>query len=229
MLPLPDGTPLLGHTIDALFSTGVVDEVTVVTGYRQDVILDYLESRSFANQVSAVFNPHYASRGPVWSIASAFAVTSAEIAIFNGDTYFERSAITEMAEILATSRGGSHLFGSVPQSYEADDIKVCASHGKLVTAGKHIDPAYSVMKSAGVFAATTPLATRAFMTHVEDIVTGRKPEPKTWHECLGQIAGKIPIEIHRVPLGSWHEIDCPEDLAELTDVVSAAREMRAFA
>jgi len=108
MLTLPNGKPLLGHTIDSLFSTGAVDEVTVVTGYRQNAILEYLGGRSFAGQVSVIFNPHHHSHGPVWSIASAFAQPSSEIAILNGDTYFDHAAIAEMADVWTTTRAGSH-------------------------------------------------------------------------------------------------------------------------
>jgi len=85
------------------------------------------------------------------------------------------------------------------------------------------------MKSAGVFVSTEPLATRLFVAHVEDIVSGRRAEPRTWHECLDQISGLIPIEIQLIPLGSWHEIDCPEDLAELSNIISAARDLRTLA
>ncbi len=222
MIPLPDGQPLLGHTLSLLVKDPLVGDIIIVGGYEYDVLRCYVETQ-WNGRCQTVFNPDYAVKGPVYSVLRGLeqCPVGGFVAIMNGDTWFSRSALGRVTSMTADAVGATLLFGLRATELAADDIKILADEDRIQRVGKGIDGAQMISAGCCLLPPRAIARLRRILTFIE---SGHHQEVETWHEALNHLleSGET-IEFRSLPRDEWQEIDDEGDLAKLAHRMSVCR------
>ena len=127
---------MLDRQLDTLAANGV-DEVVVVTGFRDDQIEASLAQRVGGPRVRTVFNPFYKVADNLGSLFVAREELAGDVLVWNGDTLVSDEL---MARVLA-NRGQDGICVTIDRKdrYDDDDMKVIAADdGRLRAIGKRI-------------------------------------------------------------------------------------------
>jgi len=154
--PLTDTTPkcllkvgercLLQRAFDALLQNGF-REFVIVTGYRQQQIVDFLESRYPALEITFVYNEKYASTNNIYSLWLTRPYADKEdILLLDSDILFDPQLVAGLlgygrADALALNR---HALGE-------EEIKVIADdEGKVLEISKTCSISRAIGESIGI-------------------------------------------------------------------------------
>jgi choline kinase len=212
LVPLASGVPLLVETLLSARASGLVDSATVVTGYLAESVEAEVTRRIPNGFVDAVFNPFFATAGPlgsVWAVRNL--LRQADTLLANGDTLFTPTVFEELTE---RPEGLSLVYSQRPVS--PDDVKVVVGcDGRLEQVGKDIPPASAHGASAGLLVIRGRTARDSFVGCLEELMrNGRGSAPGAiWHNIVNELSGRGGgVSVVQVPAEAWHEVDTPSDL-----------------
>ena len=154
--PLTDSVPkcllkigdrcLLERAFDALIQNGVNDFI-VVTGYRQQQIVDFLNSNYPAQTIEFVYNEDYATTNNIYSLwlATPF-VGNEDVLLLDSDIVFDPQII----EVLLQS-GKQNVLALNKHELGEEEIKVIAGEdGKVLEISKVCSIADAIGESIGI-------------------------------------------------------------------------------
>lgn len=137
---------LLERTMDALISNNI-KEFIIVTGYRQQQIIDFLQKRYPLQNITFIYNERYASTNNIYSLwLTAPQTTKEDILLLDSDILFDPKVITELlqsekADTLAVNK---HKLGE-------EEIKVIAdAEGKIIEISKTCSISQAMGESIGI-------------------------------------------------------------------------------
>ena len=137
---------LLERTMDALISNNI-KEFIIVTGYRQQQIIDFLQKRYPLQNITFIYNGRYASTNNIYSLwLTAPQTTKEDILLLDSDILFDPKVITELlqsekADTLAVNK---HKLGE-------EEIKVIAdAEGKIIEISKTCSISQAMGESIGI-------------------------------------------------------------------------------
>ncbi|MEO5578790.1 MAG: phosphocholine cytidylyltransferase family protein, partial [Sphingomicrobium sp.] len=129
------GKSLLDWQLDTLAANGV-DEVVIVTGFRDDQIEACLARRSGGPEVRAVFNPFFKVADNLGSLYLVRGELTGDCLVWNGDTLVSKAL---MARVVSNETQGICVTIDRKDAYDDDDMKVIADDdGRLRAIGKRI-------------------------------------------------------------------------------------------
>ena len=151
--PLTDTTPkcllkigkrcLLERAFDALIQNGF-DEFIIVTGYRQQQIVDFLQARYPVQNITFIYNDRYESTNNIYSLWLTRSYTDGqEILLLDSDIVFDPQIVEKLLhsdkdDILALNRhelGAEEIKVIVDDAQKVVEIsKVCSISERLIWA-----------------------------------------------------------------------------------------------
>jgi len=207
------GRTLLDRQLDTLAANGV-EQVTVVTGFRDDQIEAALQRRRSAGEgpeVRTLFNPFYKVADNTGSLYMAREALTGDTLVWNGDTMVSRAL---MARVVANDRPGICVtIDRKDEGYDADDMKVVEDGGRLRAIGKRLAPEDGVnAESIGLLAFRGNGAAR-FRRAIEEAM--RSPEGTSiWYlRVIHHLAQESDVWTLDISGEQWGEVDFPEDVA----------------
>jgi choline kinase len=154
--PLTDTTPkcllkvgdktILEMTIDNVLKNGI-DEFIMVTGYRENMIKDYIERRFPDLKIKYLTNTDYENNNNSYSLWMTKDYVSEDCILLDSDILFDYRIIEKLIksgknDCLAVNR--NHQLGE-------EEIKLIVdSSNKIIHIGKHLNPAESYGESIGI-------------------------------------------------------------------------------
>jgi choline kinase len=203
------GRTLLDWQLDMLAANGV-EEVTVVTGFRDDQVAAALARRTGGPRVTTRFNPFYKvadNLGTVWIAREDF---TGDCLVLNGDTLVSREIV---ARVLSAGLPGIAVtVDEKDGEYDEDDMKVVRDgDGRLRRIGKRLGDAPVNAESIGMIVFRGDGAAR-FVAAVDAMM--RTPQGTTnWYlKVIDAIAAESRVETVSIRGLRWGEVDFPEDL-----------------
>ncbi len=213
------GRTLLDRQLDTLALNGV-EQVTVVTGFRDDQIEAALERRRQAGEgpeVRTLFNPFFKVADNTGSLYMAREALAGDTLVWNGDTMVSPAL---MAKVVANDRQGIAVtIDRKPGGYDSDDMKVVEEGGRLLAIGKRLAPSDGVnAESIGLLAFRGGGAER-FRTAIEAAM--RSPEgTQIWYlRVIHHLAQQGDVWTLDISGEGWGEVDFPEDVAAAEELV----------
>ncbi len=215
------GRPLLDRALAALEAAGFA-EVVIVTGYREDVLQDFLAARAQRHgathgmRVTCVRNPEYARTNNAYSLWSAREAVPGGFVLLDGDLLFEPGVLRKL---LATA-GEAALAVERRAGLGDEEMKVLLGPDVSVAAvNKTMDPSAAIGESIGV-ARFSAMAARALWDCLgAQIEQGQR---NVYYELAFEelIADGWRFEVADVTGLACTEIDTPADL-EAAHVLAA--------
>lgn len=219
MVPLA-GRPLLARQLDALDRAGL-DRVTLVVGYRADVVRDAFPGRAFRD------NPDYATTNMVHSLMCARDILTAgdDVLVAYSDIVYEPGVVRALAAApsapmrIASNRAWERCWGArlARPLDDAETFKVDPDGRVLELGRKAIDPADVQGQYMGLFVLRADVAAglpaRYDAWSDGDRFEGR-PKRAMFMTALLQHLIDEGVDARAVPVdGGWLEVDTTEDLA----------------
>jgi choline kinase len=209
------GKSLLDWQLDTLAANGV-DEVVVVTGFRDDQIEAVLARRSGGPNVRTVFNPFFKVADNLGSLYMVRGELTGDCLVWNGDTLVSKAL---MARVVGNAgRDGICVTIDRKADYDEDDMKVVASDdGRLRAIGKRIKDGVNA-ESIGLLAFRGGGAER-FAAAIDGAM--RTPEGTTiWYlRVIHHLAQNSEVWTLDISGEEWGEVDFPEDVAPADEMV----------
>ena len=203
------GRALLDRQLDALVANGI-DEVVVVTGFRDDQIETALARRNGGPHVRTVFNPFYKVADNLGSLFVARHELAGDVLVWNGDTLVSDEL---MGRVLA-NRGQDGICVTIDRKdrYDEDDMKVItAEDGRLRAIGKRIATGVNA-ESIGLLAFRGDGAAR-FRSAIERAMRTTEGTTIWYLRVIHHLAQNGEVWTYNIAGEQWGEVDFPEDLA----------------
>ena len=202
------GRSLLDRQLDTLAANGV-DEVVVVTGFRDDQIEASLARRSGGPRVRTIFNPFYKVADNLGSLFVARHELAGDVLVWNGDTLVSEEL---MRRVLANRQPGICVTIDRKDGYDQDDMKVIAAgDGRLRAIGKRIAEGVNA-ESIGLLAFRGDGAAR-FRSAIERAMRTAEGTTIWYLRVIHHLAQNGEVWTYDISGEQWGEVDFPEDLA----------------
>jgi len=199
------GRTLLEWQLDALRAGGVRD-VTVVTGFRSDLVDDVIAARGDAG-VRTLFNPFYHVAENVGSVWMARERMGDDFLILNGDTLIA----PEIVERVMLADAPITVTIDEKPDYDEDDMKVVRSGDRLVRIGKVLDGHVPDAESIG-FLAFRGAGARTFVETVDTIMHDPIGVTSWYLKVIDRIAPAGIVSTRTIKGLDWAEVDYPADV-----------------
>ena len=209
------GRSLLDRQLDTLAVNGV-DEVVVVTGFRDDQIEKALAARSGGPRVRTVFNPFYKVADNLGSLFLVKDELQGDCLVWNGDTLVSKAL---MGRVVGNERSGICVTVDRKDRYDDDDMKVIRDEdsGRLRAIGKRIAEGVNA-ESIGLLAFRDGGAER----FAEAIGKAMRTSEGTtiWYlRVIHHLAQNGEVWTLDINGEEWGEVDFPEDVASAQRLV----------
>jgi choline kinase len=202
------GRSLLDRQLDTLAANGV-DEVVVVTGFRDDQIEASLARRGGGPRVRTIFNPFYKVADNLGSLFVARHELAGDVLVWNGDTLVSEEL---MRRVLANRQPGICVTIDRKDGYDQDDMKVIAAgDGRLRAIGKRIAEGVNA-ESIGLLAFRGDGAAR-FRSAIERAMRTAEGTTIWYLRVIHHLAQNGEVWTYDISGEQWGEVDFPEDLA----------------
>lgn len=199
-----NGKSLLEWQLDALAASGVRD-VTVVTGFRDDLV-DAVAARR--EGVRTLFNPFYHVADNLGSVWIARAEFDRDTLLLNGDTLVSTALL---AKVQAVEGGAITVTVDEKDDYDADDMKVLRDGTRLLRIGKALEPGEYDAESIGLLAFRGE-GGRRFIDEVERMMRTSEGTLRWYLRAIDHIAPNHPVGTVSIRGEAWQEVDFPEDV-----------------
>ena len=203
------GKSLLDRQLDALAANGV-DEVVVVTGFRDDQIEAVLSRRTSGPTVRTVFNPFFKVADNLGSLYLVRGELTGECLVWNGDTLVSDAL---MARVVGNdSQNGICVTIDRKDAYDDDDMKVITDpDGRLRAIGKRIAEGVNA-ESIGLLAFRGDGATR-FAEAIDRAMRTSEGTTIWYLRVIHHLAQNGEVWTLDINGEEWGEVDFPEDVA----------------
>jgi choline kinase len=207
---LGDGTTLVEYSVDLLRRKGI-DDITIVLGYRGDVIREILGARS-DREVHFAENPFFDVTNSIASLwfARERIADDDRYLIMNGDVFLSEAAIDG---IIAETRSPV-LFYDTTRKAEAD-YKFLCDGDRLVKYGKEL----SLEETSGEYIGCAIVGDgfrKQFVERLETMIRSQL-HGKWWEDVLYSMADERPILTRDLAGAFWAEVDYVEDYLRIQD------------
>lgn len=200
---------LLDWQLDALAANGV-DEVVVVTGFRDDQIEAVLAKRSGGPKVRTMFNPFFKVADNLGSLFVAREELDGDCLVWNGDTLVSDAL---MARVVGNAgQDGICVTIDRKDAYDDDDMKVITDpDGRLLAIGKRIAKGVNA-ESIGLLAFRGDGAAR-FRDAIERAMRTAEGTTIWYLRVIHHLAQNGDVWTLDIAGEQWGEVDFPEDVA----------------
>ena len=202
------GRTLLDRQLDTLAANGV-DEVVVVTGFRDDQVEAAIARRAGGPSIRTIYNPFYKVADNLGSLYIARHELSGDCLVWNGDTLVSNAL---MARVVANRRQGICVTIDRKPSYDDDDMKVVTdAQGRLHAIGKRLPMGNVNAESIGLLAFRDGGAEQ-FSQAIDRAIRTAEGTTIWYLRVIHQIAQKADVWTLDIQGEEWGEVDFPPDV-----------------
>jgi choline kinase len=203
------GRALLDRQLDTLAANGI-DDVVVVTGFRDDQIEAALARRSGGPRVRTLFNPFYKVADNLGSLFMARHELVGDVIVWNGDTLVSDELMRRV--IANRDRAGICVTIDRKDRYDNDDMKVITNEdGRLRAIGKRLSSGVNA-ESIGLLAFRGDGAAR-FRRAIESAMRTSEGTTIWYLRVIHHLAQASDVWTYDISGEQWGEVDFPEDIA----------------
>ena len=202
------GRSLLDWQLDTLAANGI-EEVVVVTGFRDDQIEASLARRTGGPTVRTRFNPFYKVADNLGSLYMVRDELAGDCLVWNGDTLVSKAL---MARVVTNDTQGICVTIDRKPAYDDDDMKVIADDaGRLRAIGKRIKDGVNA-ESIGLLAFRGGGAER-FAEAIDKAMRTSEGTTIWYLRVIHHLAQDGEVWTFDISGEQWGEVDFPEDVA----------------
>lgn len=208
LLKIKNNETILELNLKNILSLNEIERVSIVTGFKHELVEEYVLSRYSGNKIEFIFNSNF-TETVIYSVRSGFANISKDrhILLINGDTLFNKNTFKKASEICFKNDSSITIFGCTANEVHQDDMKLLVHNDIAEKIGKNIEKANAISSGAILFC-NDGVDKYSSVLKSEFINNFR-----THHEILEFICRTgYKISFSDSYIRDWLEIDTKEDL-----------------
>jgi choline kinase len=212
LLPVDGERPALEVQLRALVACGIT-EARVAVGFQAEKVEAFLETRPVPGiNVETIYNPFFDCSDNLVSAWLTRPEMNGDFLLMNGDTLFEPSVLQRL---LSARMAPVTLVINGKDEYDSDDMKVSMSaDGRLRAVSKTLSLDVVSGESIGLMRFTGQ-GVAAFKSALDRNVRTQHGIKAYYLSVIDQLTREIPVETVSMTGLWWHEMDSPEDLAQV--------------
>lgn len=204
LLPV-GGKPLLQRALESLLGSGV-ERCVIVTGYRQEMIEQFVTTLKLPLHVTFLFNEVFRTTNNNYSLWLAGSVVEEDMLLLDADILFDRHILTRL---LASHHADAVVVRNTGELGD-EEIKVqLDGGGRILRIGKDVPPLLAAGESLGIEKFSLATARQLF-----SVLEGRRDRNEfyeaSFQEIIDDGAQLFAVDTAGYPC---MEVDTPEDLA----------------
>ncbi len=215
LLKLEDGSTMLERQLHEAVNCKYIDRVTVITGYRSDMVEKKIEEFKEIFPVDYIFNPLYNISNNLVSLWTATCLMEQEdFAITNGDNIYRNGVFNRIFSQL--EREGDLIAITIDhkENYDDDDMKVKLDENRnVVRVSKEIPIEETDAESVGFAIVRGERARGLFVNAMVDLLRDEAYLNKFWLEVFNRLTEEgFRIETVEIQHSDWQELDFHPDI-----------------
>ena len=218
LMPIGAYEPLLYYTIEGLKKSGVTD-VLIVTGFRPEMVQQFVEEHSEGIQVSYVRNTRYASWGNFHSLRMAVDQSpGVNVLVVNSDVVVTPDVLRRVIE----AEGDLILAVERRRRLDEEDMRVELKGRSVQAIGKNLKMAHSHGEFVGVSKLSPDAAQRyaSISTDWEWWATTQSTTSRYYEDVYAALLGTVDVRAVFVERGEYAEVDTPDDIEAVQAVIA---------
>lgn len=226
LLDLGNGMTLLGEQVESAISSGVVDAIYVVTGYRSTQIEKKIGDYAKKIRIETIYNPFFDTTNNLVSVWCAIQkMVEKDFIITNGDNLYRQQVLPQLAKHGA----GIHLTTSIKDTYDEDDMKVTLDgRGGVVRVSKELPLDRVNAESVGLVGVYGEANRRLFHDTVVEMLKDKENMQRFWLNIFNRLVETgTTVQTHAIPRDAWAEVDFHPDIATIRSEISANLQLAA--
>ena len=196
---------LLEYHINTLTKLGI-KKIYLVLGYKKEMVEDFIKSKGLSRRVKVIYNPDW-EKGNAFSVLAAESHIKGDFLLVMGDHYYELEplkGITRIRTDFAMVVDSEPLHIDIPEA-----TKVRIKNGRVIGIGKRLKKFDTI--DAGIFICSPSI--------FDFIKKSLKEGESTWNDVKRDWILDNPVTLYDVKGGLWYDIDTPEDLARIRNLI----------
>jgi L-glutamine-phosphate cytidylyltransferase len=218
LMPMGAHEPLLYYTIEGLKKSGVTD-VLIVTGFKPEMVQQFVEKHSEGIQVSYVRNTRYASWGNFHSLRMAVDQSpGVNVLVVNSDVVVTPDVLRRVIE----AEGDLLLAVERRRRLDDEDMRVELKGRSVQAIGKNLKLTRSHGEFVGVSKLSPDAAQRyaSISTDWEWWATSQRTTRGYYEDVYAAMLGVVDARAVFVEPGEYAEVDTPDDAQAAQAVIA---------
>ena len=199
------GRSLLDRYLETLADLGI-KQVTLVVGYKQEVIRTAFEGQPYGLDLDYLVNEHY-ERGSIGSLWVASQVMDSDTLIMDADVLFHPMVLHRLVH----SAHSTALAMDETVVQQGEECMVVAQQGRVVALTKRVTMSYDQIGEGVGFLKVAAMHLPLLKQVVGKCIT-RGELDSEYEDALHEFFAQVPVGYETIGGLPWTEIDFPEDV-----------------
>jgi len=219
LIDLGNGITLLEHQVKNAISSGIFDEIIIITGYKTEQIEERIKQYHDSIAISTIFNPFYDVSNNLLSLwAAHYRMNEKDFIVSNGDNIYLKNVyniiMTKKEEVIQITIDKKH-------EYDDDDMKVMLNgNNRAVRVHKDIPLNETNAESVGLALIKGEKSRRLFSEKILQLAKNPDYINRFWLEIFNSLTEDgTPVETVEISHDDWREVDFHPDLKLLQKIL----------
>jgi choline kinase len=221
LVELSDGSCILERQIRTAIDSGVIDEITIITGYMHDKIEAFITDFEDQIKINTIYNPFYDISNNLLSLWTAFyPMRERDFMITNGDNIYLSDVFKQ---IVRSKNETIQVTIDYKDEYDMDDMKVSFDGNKITRIHKDIAMEDIKAESVGLCLVQGNKSRTIFTDKLVNLAKDPAYMNRFWLEIFNSLIdvdGAI-IDFATINVKDWQEIDFHPDIEIVKKIFSA--------
>ena len=221
LVELSDGSCILERQIRTAIESGVIDEITIITGYMYDKIEDFIKKYDNQIKINTIYNPFFDISNNLLSLWTAlYPMLERDFMITNGDNIY----LSDVFKQITTDKKETiQVTIDYKDEYDMDDMKVSFEGDRITRIHKDIPMSDIKAESVGLCLVQGANSRKIFTDKLIALAKDESYKNRFWLEIFNSlidIDNRV-IDYTEIIVDEWQEIDFHPDIEIVKRIFSA--------
>ncbi|OYT11232.1 MAG: hypothetical protein B6I18_04925 [Bacteroidetes bacterium 4572_112] len=221
LVELSDGSCILERQVRTAIESGVIDEISIITGYMHDKIEEFIKRFEKEIKINTIYNPFYDMSNNLLSLWVAnHQMNERDFIITNGDNIY----LADVFKKIQTSKEETiQVTIDYKDDYDMDDMKITFDGDRITRIHKDIAMEDIKAESVGLCLVQGAKSRTVFTGKLIALAKDESYMNRFWLEIFNSlidIDNKV-IDYTEIDVKDWQEIDFHPDIEIVKKIFSA--------
>lgn len=220
LVELSDGSCILERQIRTAIESGVINEISIITGYMHDKIEAFIDSYKDQIKISTIYNPFYDASNNLLSLWTAmYPMQKRDFIITNGDNIYLADVFKQ---IITSKEETIQLTIDYKDDYDMDDMKVSFDGDRITRIHKDIPMEDIKAESVGLCLVQGINSRITFTNKLVELAKNKSYINRFWLEIFNSLIdiNGVTIDYSIIKEKDWQEIDFHPDIEIVKKIFS---------
>jgi choline kinase len=221
LVELSDGSCILERQIRTAIDSGVIDEISIITGYMHDKIEDFIKVYESQIKINTIYNPFFDVSNNLLSLWTAmYPMQERDFMITNGDNIYLADVFKQ---VISSKEETIQVTIDYKDEYDMDDMKVSFDGDKITRIHKDIPMENIKAESVGLCLVQGEVSRKVFTNKLIELAKDESYKNRFWLEIFNSLidTNQHIIDYKTINEKDWQEIDFHPDIEIVKKIFSA--------